>query len=199
MKDKKDSSKIKGKICALVVLGLFAVIALSTSVIADLDNNIWYRDDTNSDVTLSSSASGYNVGIGVTNPTEKLEVDGNIKLSGSADRTIYLDEPSAPSDGNDLTVRAAHGNMMTVGQDGGVLMLSGGDGEEGSSVGNGGDVYVMGGAGDGIGSVDGDVILAGHLIYFFFFSNPKTSCSLHSSLKSPTYYHGMRELMATIC
>jgi hypothetical protein len=70
-------NKIKRNIGVLIILGMLLMIAVSISVTADLDNNIWYRDDTGTDVSLSSSASGYDVGIGTNNPNAKLEVCSN--------------------------------------------------------------------------------------------------------------------------
>ena len=206
--------RIKRKIGALAILGMLAVIALSTSVIADLDNYIWYRDDVNNDVTLSSNATGYKVGIGrsdpvrkldvldtsnpqlrlsvsdtyfsdlqttssgylyinpshgrvgigVNDPAETLEIDGNILLNTGADRSISVEQLLANNDGYKLTISSGDAYYLSgaLGYTGGDLVLHAGDGA-GPGVeipAGGGDVYIYGGAEDGVAGVDGNVFLA---------------------------------------
>jgi hypothetical protein len=204
---KELDNRIKRKLCVLGVLVLFGAMAFGTSVTADHTTQIWYRDDTNSDVTLDTEALGFdvgindddprfklevagigdigyfgvsstagnngdifiidsnsNVGIGVTNPTDKLEIDGNVKLNTGANRYIYLEVADTNRIGYDLTVEAGDGYCTGgSGKDGGHLYLKGGDGDAwGQYTAEGGDVYLYGGAGEGGegGGIGGNVILA---------------------------------------
>ena len=176
--DMKNSNKrIKGKICALAVLGMFVALMLVPTVVApdgeelvysdgnyriDIDNNANEIDrqfivSHNAGTELFRVQEDGNVGIGVTTATEKLTIDGNFMIAATADRSIYIASTDAPGDGYDLTVRAGHGTAMASNNDGGDLRLTGGNGDGGVS-GNGGDVLIYGGVNGG-GS-DGDVILA---------------------------------------
>jgi hypothetical protein len=105
-----------------------------------------------------------NVGIGVTNPAEKLEIDGNVLFNFGSDSEIKIEDPptQTSSDGNDLTVRAGNANLAYGGitdHDGGNLYLYGGNGEGVQSA-YGGDVYIYGGTAESEWPHDGDVILA---------------------------------------
>jgi hypothetical protein len=101
---KKSDKKIKRKIGAIAVLGIFLAIALSISVTADYDTLAWFRDDTNNDVTLSSSASGYDVGINDDDPDFKLEVAGS---SGDG----YFGVSSAAGNDGDVFIIDSSGNV----------------------------------------------------------------------------------------
>lgn len=101
------------------------------------------------------------VGIGVTDPAEKLEVNGNILFNTGADRTMYVETPSSSLDGFDLTILAGNGNNVVAGGVvGGDLKLGAGNGDGAFSGTDGGDVYIYGGSIGGGESSYGDVILA---------------------------------------
>jgi hypothetical protein len=223
---------LKRKFGVLVVLGILGIIVLGTSVTADLDNEIWFRDDANNDVSLSTTyASGYDVGIGmespstklevrdtstqlrlsysgtyytdlavasdgdlsiqpsesgqikfqpttdstgffqvleantatpvlvvdttnervgvgVSNPASKLEINGNILFDKDADRSISVESPPASHAGYKLTITAgsAYSSSSTSGYVGGDLLLTGGAGAGSlSSTGDGGNVCIYGG------------------------------------------------------
>jgi hypothetical protein len=99
-KEGKDVKKI-GKICALVVVGIFVCMTLPMSAVAPPPLPFWQTEGnvaTPEDVfgTLNEEdlriitngeqkmviTSGGNVGIGIAIPTEKLDVNGNIRASG---------------------------------------------------------------------------------------------------------------------
>lgn len=111
---------------------------------------------------LNVDTSNTRVGIGVSNPAAKLEIDGNILFNTGADRSISVEQPLLTNhDGYKLTVSS--GNALYVsgtptGYTGGDLVLHAGDGS-GSGTSDGGDVYIYGGAPDG-DRLPGDVILA---------------------------------------
>jgi hypothetical protein len=113
------------------------------------------------DVDLIINNGGGNVGIGVTNPTDKLEIDGNVKFNTGANRYLYVEVPDTNHDGYDLTVEAGDGYCTGgSGKDGGELILRGGDGDAwGQYNSDGGNVYIYGGDRGVDGNV-GDVILA---------------------------------------
>ncbi|UCG69747.1 MAG: hypothetical protein JSV09_01615 [Thermoplasmata archaeon] len=113
------------------------------------------------DVDLIINNGGGNVGIGVTNPTDKLEINGNVKFNTGANRYIYVEVPDTNHDGYDLTVEAGDGYCTGgSGKDGGELILRGGDGDAwGPYSSDGGNVYIYGGDRGVDGNV-GDVILA---------------------------------------
>jgi hypothetical protein len=110
-------------------------------------------------VDLILNNGGGNVGIGVTNPAEKLEINGDFLFNTGRNSKIYVEQPSSNSDGYDLTVQAGKayefGGMG--GYDGGDLLLKGGD-ADGALFGDGGHVYIYGG--DDASGNEGDVILA---------------------------------------
>ena len=100
--------------------------------------------------TLSIDATNNRVGIGTTTPQAKLDVNGNIILSGG-DRTISLEESS--SSPYDLTISAGGTNDMKYGGD---LFLKGGYGYDNP----GGNVYIYGGRDTESANNNGNVILA---------------------------------------
>ena len=107
--------------------------------------------------------SSGNVGIGVSGPLEKLEVNGNIALKCGATRSFYIATPAADTDGNDLIIHS--GNAFDSGGGGNVggdlyLRAGNGDCKVGFAGGHGGDVFIYGGAREGAEGVNGDVILA---------------------------------------
>jgi hypothetical protein len=69
-----------------VVMGLFDTIATVAGHNATLD--AWKN--------LALNPGGGNVGIGTTNPTQKLEVAGNIKTSGHVRQAVYSQNVSVP-------------------------------------------------------------------------------------------------------
>ncbi len=102
--------------------------------------------------------NGTNVGIGVTSPSQKLAVEGNIifqteATGGPASVSITL-EPGTTTTGS-LTIQAGE----TQANPAGALYLSGGNNGSLFSDNNGGNVYIYGGQKANSGS-DGDVILA---------------------------------------
>lgn len=87
---------------------------------------------------LLIAMSGYtqNVGIGTTTPEEKLEVVGNVKLSGSTTNTIYAD--------TNLLIRGWDGiNTTTTRKNGGNITLRGGSGYYLTGI--GGNLNLQGG------------------------------------------------------
>lgn len=120
---------------------------------SELDGGFGWTLDTDLNIdsnTLVVSYDDNRVGIGLTDPSEELEVTGDIQLSGGANRAIYVgSEGVGDADGKDLTVRGGtgYGGFST----GGDLNLSGGNGAIG------GNVYITGY--DGI-SGHGDVFIA---------------------------------------
>lgn len=106
-------------------------------------NNYW---------TLSAgniyNNTGTNVGVGLTNPADKLEVNGNIRLSGSR---IVLASPSTTGSANSITIRAGD-PYIPVGGSGGTVnilatnnMPSGGSGY--GNLGPSGDINLTAGSG----------------------------------------------------
>jgi hypothetical protein len=118
---------------------------------------IGFRDDSG---TLGVWVEdGGQVGIGITDPQEKLEIDGNIRFNSGTARTIYVEDLTRNAPGDDLTIRA--GNAYEFGGiqgfAGGDLILYAGDGA-GPIGARSGDVYMYGGTLSG--GADGDVHLA---------------------------------------
>jgi hypothetical protein len=119
--------KIKfGKICVLVIVGMLVTIMLATPAAAPPRRQRWSttgnnvassarlgtRNDeplrfiTNGEGRMIITSDG-NVGIGVINPNEKLDVDGNIHASGSfisGSTTTYGDGYIALSSGTNLSI-----------------------------------------------------------------------------------------------
>ncbi len=116
-------------------------------------NGGWLSSD-GGDEGVYVDNDGY-VGIGTSNPTEMLEVNGNVKLNAS----VFLSGNSIQFTGETGVLIAAP-DRGSFG--GGMLTLKGGNGV--SSEFNGGNVYIYGGASGtgeaGSGSVDGNIILA---------------------------------------
>ena len=100
-----------------------------------------------------------NVGFGVTSPSSKLDIAGNIEFAQGATRSIFVDN-NTTSIGNDLQVYAGVGYDGGSGDGllGGSLILYGGPGGDGGGgagddEGHGGPVRIYGGpAGTGAGS-----------------------------------------------
>jgi hypothetical protein len=102
-----------------------------------------------------------NIGIGVIDPEEKLEIDGNVRFNTGANREIHVETAPDNTDGYDLTIKAGNGKYLSgmAGHLGGHLYLRGGD-ADGPVLGDGGDVYLYGGVPTLLDGNDGDVILA---------------------------------------
>lgn len=94
---------------------------------------------TNPFFTLNTS--GY-VGIGTANPSEVLEVNGNIALSVGGARSISIVSPTGNTFGSNLSIKAQNGSDVS-----------------GPSDETGGDLLLDGGVGVNFG-LDGDVLLA---------------------------------------
>ncbi len=80
------------------------------------------------------------MGIGTSNPTSALGINGNITFTNAADRTITVGASSGPTAGRSLTIMAG---VNGFGTGGGGLYLSGTD----TPGGLGGNVYMYGGNG----------------------------------------------------
>lgn len=112
------------------------------------------------------SAVPGNVGIGLSSPQEKLDINGNIRLKEGQDRLIYVgDNPLGMGHpGYDLTINAgdSDGTMWgPVSYPGGDLMLKGGQGNGLINGAKGGDVKLIAGdAGGAQGSANGGHIYA---------------------------------------
>lgn len=105
----------------------------------------WIDGNTIGNSTIYDDGAG-NVGIGVSDPANELEVNGDISLSEGGDREIYVNAETVA--GNDLTIYSGGGSGS-----GGDLLLHGGD-----SGGGGGDVYIDGGNGLTV-AAQGDIII----------------------------------------
>jgi hypothetical protein len=135
----------------------------------DWDTNTNSRDSfmafhTALDGTVSEKVricSNGNVGIGVTDPAEKLEIDGDVIFNTGADREIYVESPQS-GPGYDLKIRAGNAiNLASGGYAGGDLILKGGNGAGVYGTPSpGGDVYIFGGPYGMSEYPNGDVILA---------------------------------------
>ena len=159
------------KIGALVVLGLLILVSLSPAVSADTtigddDSKVEVVDEGDGYILMEEDNTEYfrltggNIGIGVIDPAEKLEINGNLKFTEGADRIISVGDHLG-GHGYDLTIEAGNGNHNTLAYRGGDLRLTGGEGCGGMIPGGlGGNVYVYGGYGTVGGSSPGDVILA---------------------------------------
>jgi hypothetical protein len=105
---------------------------------------------------------GGNMGIGTTSPNGKLDVAGNISISGSSSGLgIYRQQGVATESSPTMIIKGANGFNQAVSATGGAIMLQGGAGV-GGWPGRGGSLSLLGGDGGGaIYSFGGDVYCAG--------------------------------------
>lgn len=100
-------------------------------------------------------ASG-NVGIGITNPSEKLTIDGNIQFVGDSFKSITFKQPAA-GDGQDFLIAGNNGGV-SGGHGGTVAIMSGN--AIGAGNRNGGQLNLASGSGVGTG-YGGDINILG--------------------------------------
>ncbi len=144
-----------------VGIGLYSTSA-KLHIVQDAATDVLRAEDRSGDTTPFVIDQNGNVGIGVSVPEDKLEIDGDIRFDIGAS-SIYMETSPPNSAGGWLTVRAGDANYASgmTGFVGGNLLLYGGDGGgTGPYSGDGGNVYIYGGALAGEPADEGDVILA---------------------------------------
>ncbi|MCX6765657.1 MAG: tail fiber domain-containing protein, partial [Candidatus Moranbacteria bacterium] len=124
--------------------GYFTATGENTGAATTNAYGLYVNGATGADNNYSAVFMNGSVGIGTTGPSEKLEVSGNVLLSGGSDRTISV----GGSGTYDLTIQ---GSAYGATGPGGDINIIGGSGL------SGGDIYINGGNG---GTGVGDVILA---------------------------------------
>jgi len=119
-------------------------------------------------LAFTTISHSQNVGIGTETPAEKLEVNGNIRISANAARSIAVSDAAATGiSGNDLSISAGSSKPSQTYTVGGNLLLAGG---RGNSAGGqaGGNIIMTTGLnfyrnGSNPSARNGDIIFRGWL------------------------------------
>ena len=99
---------------------------------ASADGNLIVRNATTGTTTMFFDADNNNVGIGVLNPSQKLQVAGDVLIDGAAGGTLTLGGSSAHTSKLVIADNAGSGN--------GNLIIEGGDGTDFAQIHSNGDV-----------------------------------------------------------
>ena len=119
----------------------------SNQFIGTTDNQDFVIRTDNTERLRTLGANG-NIGIGTTAPDEKLDVQGNIELSGG-NRSIHTQVSPLGRGGYSLTLRASnHNNNGNFAVNGGHVILQGGSGYNIDQGLGGGNVYLRSGHND---------------------------------------------------
>lgn len=115
--------------------------------LSKMSDGIWRRNPLNLDnIYFSGPVTGGNVGIGTNAPGAALDINGDLRFTKNADRTISVEPPLGAGSGKNITIVAGQGSGF-VGT-GGRLILKGGD----AGANTGGGIAILGGIGNAAGT-----------------------------------------------